>query len=497
MSEVSYLDHLPIEVIENIAVHTSEKPRHKYWPSFIDKKTLNALINGNELLKSALTTQITSVSFLKSKYGDGLNYLLVRPRVEDGSFFIDSEFGVLYTRWFKLVRELSICYGATRSGSVLALLNTVGQNLRSMKKLQVLDKTEVRLLDDLLKEYGSQLEALSVWLFTSFSHATSIAENCNSLRELEITGLKHNVPELWAKLGKTLEKLCITFRRPVEPREVIEGIQQHCRKLKSISVAGGHYYLDDEILASFYCSYKDSLEYANFKELSPLACQRIVEECTNVLCSAGHRTEMVDQMKTLGSHIDELIVKPSPPESIDDFREGSERCENITIINGMELFGWSSNHIKAMFTKQRTTLKCFKWASSWPCVQGDQFFIEIIGTVARQTGNLREFSLSLDTKKRDIFDELAENNQLLENVHITFLGNENNETSTSEAVEILCGTVRSFKKCANMKEFRISHEGGVWHSNMFTTKVKEIENESVPYRTRRTYIRVGDIDYIA
>lgn len=497
MSDESFFEHLPAEIIENIIRQASKKPRHKYWPSFIDIKTLQSLLHGNTSLRSALSSQIRSVSFLKSKYDDGFNSLLVHPKVENGSFFIDSEYGVLYSRWFELVRELNICYGATRSGSVLSILNKAGHNFNSLRKLQVLDKTEASLLDALLKSHGSQLETLSVWLFTSFSHAASIAKNCNNLRELEITGLKHNVPELWSKLGKTLEKLSVTFRRPVQPKEIIDDVQFHCRNLKRISIAGGHFHIEDEALISFYSSYGVSLEFANFKELGPFACSKIVEACPNVRCAAGNRTEMVEQMKSLGSHLSEFLVRPSPPESIGSFQEASEMCSDITIINGMELYGWSPDHFKALFTKQRHSLRSFHWTSSWPCVQGDVFFFDVVGTIARQSGNLREFSLSLDVTNSNIFDELAEKNQHLEYVHVTFLGSEDSDINTSEAVEILGGSLRSFKNCNQLKEFRISHEGGVWYSNLFSEKIPEIENECVPYRTKSTYIKVGEHDYLA
>ncbi len=496
MPKNNYFECLPFEVLENITRRTSQKPRHKYWPSFIDIKTMRNILHGNALLKSAITSQINSVSFLKSKYVEGFNNVLVQPKVEDGSFFIDSEYGEVYARWFDSINELNICYGATRSGSVLSLLNALGQNLSSLKKLQVLDKTEVCLLDSLLKKHGNQLEALSVWLFTSFLHVASIARNCNNLRELEITGLKHNVPELWQKVGKTLEKLSVTFRRPAEPNEIINDVQLHCRSLKKISIAGGHFHVDDEILVRFYSSYSESLEFADFKELSPNACSEIVEACPNVRCEAGHRTEMVEQMKVLGTHLSDFLVRPSPPEFIEEFREASETCSNISKINGMELYGWNSDHLKALFTKRRLNLKSFHWSSSWPCVQGDMFFLDIIGTISRQTGNLREFSLSLNTTKPEIFDKLAEMNQYLEYVHITFLGSDHSEINAEDGIAILGGSLRSFKSCNQLKEFRISHEGGLWYSPLFSGKIPEIENECVPYRIKDTYVKVGDIDYV-
>lgn len=168
-SRRSYFSLLPSEVLENIIRHLSERPRHKHWPSFTNFEALRSLLGDTNCLHVVAQERLTSVTLIKDNYEDGYDNQILQPIVETGSLFIDSGQSTL-APFLKSIRELNVCYGSTRSSDVQTTLQGIAAGkLNSIRRLQILDRIDPGMMNDILKSHGSRLVELSVW-YVALAH---------------------------------------------------------------------------------------------------------------------------------------------------------------------------------------------------------------------------------------------------------------------------------------------------------------------------------------
>jgi len=496
MTESNFFSTLPAEIKEEIVRKLSSKPNHKFWPSYIDWSNLNWLLDDNNLLGNNAIKALTSVTLVKDVYPDNFSAYHIQPSIALQSIFTTIPSAKLFLENLSIIREFNILYGSTTEIDAEELTSCVVRNCTSFTKLQILDKINPALLEVLLGTKGSNLTQLSIWLYDSFPSLEDIPIHCTQLRQLEVSGLQGNIPNLWNRVGDSLEILHISFRRPDYPVTILNDIKSVCRNLKEISIRGWRGHMEEDELVSFYTSYGTSLKYVNLKSMRPASCSAIISKCPNIKCTAGHRSEMVSQMDVLSTHITKLEVHPVPPDSIEMLRNSSKKCKTLVSIHGMDFAGWNLDHFKAIFCEERLTLKEIRWDSSWPCMQSNAFFVELLHLLSQTTRELRKFSISLEIQEPNAFKTFASRNKSLEYVKIALISGEENNISVENAVQILEGIVRAFKDCLLLKELKIVHKGGVWDLPHIHRRHAEIDNECVALRRAQTCVQIGEIEYL-
>ncbi len=133
----------------------------------------------------------------------------------------------------------------------------------------------------LVERYGPQLRSMrycqiTMENFTRFNACKGLLRLCCEFRYIDtlITVLK--------SVGKTLEELCIGFPRIKEPKDVMIGIQTHCRRLSALSLS----YLGVETTYTvLLCSYGPQLVRAEVEHLSLGQLCDVAKVCTNLRTS--------------------------------------------------------------------------------------------------------------------------------------------------------------------------------------------------------------------
>lgn len=495
----TYFDVLSEEVLDNLVRHLSEKPSSRNWTSFMNAEVARLILSNRGRLGSSAKRLFRCVSVTKAAQHEESNPF-IHPILSHNALLLSSRsygstiLAVLQNNG-NIFEEFSICFSSTRVPYSKHWLLTIGTHCVNLRVLRVLERVETDTFRTLVGALGPRLEILSAWLFASDSHLEVIAQHCPSLIELELAGLRGNCRDLWRTLSRTLRRLQVTFRRPTDVTQTVRDIGDFCRNLSHLKIYGAQNNVEDTVLADIYSSYGVQLEYANVRELDPNACAKVVASCPRVRCIASHRTEATAQMLALGASIEELHFHAIPPRKQDELRDAALSCLNVKKMVGIELTMWDASLFRSLFSNARPALKTLQWSSSWPCIQNEDFFFDIIRIIAMRTGNLIEFSISADVARAGLFRDLARLNPALQVVNISFLSTDRKNISEEQAEFILLDCLLSFKACKHLKELRFVLEGGVWNSEIFRSHLRSFQNESVFFRNRRVVVQVGSVLY--
>lgn len=162
-SKTTYFSSLPKEVLEIIVRYISDRPSHRHWPSFIEFSTLRSLLEPESILCNVTEDCLKSVTVIKDSYDDGYDNQILQPKVNSSSLFVSCERSDLAAHLGSL-EELNVCYGSTRSEDVQSTLEDVAsREYNKLRKIQILDRIDPGMMENILASHGPQLEQVSVW----------------------------------------------------------------------------------------------------------------------------------------------------------------------------------------------------------------------------------------------------------------------------------------------------------------------------------------------
>jgi len=125
------------------------------------------------------------------------------------------------------------------------------------------------------RKFGQQIEKLQVRV----DYPLHSPWNFPDLRELHMTmKTDHICPGFWKYIGRSLEKLVVSFH--VNSVDNVGDIGEHCRKLKVISLGEG-YYRAISATVSLLASYGDQLEHALLSMMNEKQILEVIEACPN------------------------------------------------------------------------------------------------------------------------------------------------------------------------------------------------------------------------
>jgi len=175
--------------------------------------------------------------------------------------------------------------------------------------------------------FGENIEKYEIRTPSSFS----FLRQCTNLREVTAM-FPLNVlarPDLWEKIGKSLEALALTNSRI--PTKVFGSIEKYCRNIRRISV----WELSEEgkeAIAKLLASYADQLQYAEIYYLKEYQWNRVLSVCTkarfNVFALGAH--SLIPSLNIAGYQMEKISAWGMPFAGDEaEFRNAWNKCVNL------------------------------------------------------------------------------------------------------------------------------------------------------------------------
>lgn len=479
----TYFDLLPDGVIDNIVRYFSERPRHRYWKTYISAADARWLLCTSTPLRPFARQQLTKLTATNDNFTRGYNDTIIMRSMQH-----EEELRNLVLTSGAYLTDLHLRSTLLNS----AWISQVAIHCTSLRALEVHYIMPDASFEALLRARGHALHSLCAWFLGTAAHLDAIANYCTSLRKLELQYLRRPCVDLWKSIGPALQSLTLSFSIALHPATTLSHVQTHCRRLTMLAVRenyGGFDASAASAIATLQASYGTQLRNADMNELG--------SSVTCLHAASGQPARVAEQMRSLGAAVRELRLELHAGEPSDDavadLAAAAEACAGLECVSARSSLlcsAWGAPCFHALFERPKRALEVLRWSES----------ISECGTLrmlAAATGRLREVSLAftiLDVMTG--LEMLVERNLDIERAEIHF---------RREAIQGGVGMVEMYfvkllaivMRCKRLVHFCISLDGIGPTWNALRQRRSAISDACVRYRWRSTFVLIGGVDYLA
>ena len=307
----------------------------------------------------------------------------------------------------------------------------------------------------IVQQFSTRLRSFKLSVHVSFYdsyylHLPAI-NMCSHIRELEFPASPHLISFL-RTAGASLESLDVRFKEVDGCAEMIDTIERHCTKLRTIYLRDCSKIIEkvgEERYASFLCSFESRLSEAPVHELSVAKLAQVVGACSNLLVRSwfvgDRRVDEWERVSLVGSMISLLIVDANAcrHEQCEEAIAKCTRLEELVINPSLAADQGIVEVLELNFLSSLSSsiTKFEHW--SFTATQKN------IAMVAIAPWNLREMFLypvkSIDTDTD--FKVIVDSNPQLESVSLWESNHRNDERGKEFMLTVLRMLVKTFSKC--------------------------------------------------
>lgn len=490
---MNFLDTIPEDALEHIVRHISTRPRYRNWIAFISAKDALAMLNIN-IPGTRLVIQRTfkSITVTPSIYRESNDLYFL-------SYVDETDLTLLLKSVAHVIEHIHLRYGSARLPAAELWLNSISSKAFSLRKLVIHEDISDGPLERILRGRGNNLQSLTVWHLYSRERIELVARHCTNLSEFNVRHLLCASEALWAAVGPSLLSLNILLcgvsypTGTIDPSATLHGIRTHCRNLNKLYIEEPFENFDLAI-AAIYASYGGQLKEANVSQLSPTACTVVSTACTNLKLVLRHRYEISAQCKILGGIAKSIEFDGDPPDSA-ELADSLQYCHSLEKIGPSFLRYWSEDQINAIASAPLSNLEVFEMKDVFVVSEAEKALLNIL---ANNTGRLKILDLAVHVEGNAQFHNIAMKNSSLQRFSVSISASDRHEGLEKQVEEFVIHVLIAFKVCIHLGEIVVYDVGGVIREcPVLHKKMTSIENACMHYRTKHTFVRVGDVSYLS
>ncbi len=356
------------------------------------------------------------------------------------------------------------------------------------------------IVSALLAEFSSQLRSIE-WYMWEANTTIQLPDftNCTRIKHLSVPATPQLVPLLQG-IGSLLESFDLTFGDLEGYGEVIDAIEQNCKKLKHIRLHDSRHIvksIGEERYATFLCSYGNQLLTADIDGMAETTyLLEVFTKCPNLKIefeTVGHYgIEEWERVRVFGSRIENIMVDMIACAS----EECSDAISSCTALSGLTSFNFNGTRLEGCILDDAImTLVPSLTSTSLERLELLELTAtrENIEVIVAATSNLRFLSLEFVEPIRDgsMFKAIVDSNPYLHTVRVEEDINSRGERDGDSAMELLGVLVDTFSKCRSLMFGILNTE----KQDMPKDAICDI-CKSLPCRGIELNVRVGTTYYI-
>ncbi len=348
----------------------------------------------------------------------------------------------------------------------------------------------------LFAKYCSQLCSIDGYMWKSgVTLYSADFSNCTQIRCLSLPATPQLIP-LLEGTGSLLERLFLRFDSFEGYGEVLDAIEQNCKKLVHIGLDDSRRVINsvgEERYAAFLCSYGTQLTSASLQGM--VESEHLLEvysKCSNL----DVKYQSIEDYGIEGWELVRVFGPRIQHVKVDMFAcTGVESCNAISScisLSGLELFNFGRDRISEQDVIDTTLISVLSSLSTpslerllLPGLRGTK---ENLAMIVAATSNLRSLKLELAQPVQNgaFFKTIADSNPYLREVRIVEDEIEDGIRDGDSAVELLRELVNTFSKCRSLI-FGILNTGD---QEVREETIRDI-CASLPCRGIDLYVRIG------
>ncbi len=354
-------------------------------------------------------------------------------------------------------------------------------------------------LSPLFEKYSSQLRSIkwNMWESGDSLHFPDVS-HCTQIRELSLIATPQLVLVL-ERMGSAVESLRLMFNTLEGYGEVIDAIEQNCKKLMHIRFPYSRHVINsvgEERYAAFLCSYGTQLKTVDICGMvEPEHLLNVYKKCPNLNAEyqivEDYGMEDWELVRIFGPKIRIL--------SVDAFAcTGEESCNAISSCTALSELKLCFNGMRPEQNVIDAAIMSVLFSLSTPSLRQLLLYRfratkENVAMIVAATSNLRSIKLILaePVENGTVFKAIVDSNPHLREVLITEHYIEDGKRDSDSAVELLRVLVNTFSRCRSLTFRLLNNED----QGVREEAIRAICG-SLPCRGIDLYVQIGSTAYV-
>lgn len=487
------LGHLPVDILENVVRHMSDRPRHSHWERYIAHAHLHRLLTGHGLLSDISRAKVTG---LRVSNKDQFSGQLPTARWDAHLPSLLAATGPNLTRLRLSVRA------ATVSAVKSAWFDGLSDFCPRLAHLSITGLADDGLFVHLLAARSGRLKTLDADCNYSRARIAAIASHASGVRRLEVVRPAGDLDGMLATVGPTLHDLSVTFVLPRTGQpQALAALQRHCGHLAHVKLRGVLASVAGP-LARLCISLGPRLRRVLLPSMGAPLLRQVADACVGarvkIKCSAE---TLVHTMESLGPRLAALTYTPGRTRMIVvpaaaaaqeaalrvlpvDAAVAAEGCRNLETIVAKELGKNAAAMVRALLGKPKRRLYGVELS-----LVGEGAG-EVMAVLAETTGRVRNFTFAGVLPEKGVFDAFAEANPKMARVKIRLRGKFQEGEGESSCVD----AINAFGQCRDLRMLSISRTDEIEHG---AARNEAIADACVRFRMRCMRVEAFGVHYLS